>query len=165
MLAEKYLPVYHFKIFHEIAIPDQPVDLHKIIHTKVDHWLVMLLFRLRGLRMANQEIDPASMGFSLLEDEGQEIAYGIVSSSPYFGSCVEKFSPADFAGKYSEGYLRGMILFGTKGEGSEKKLFTETRVHCGNKKIYNKFRIYWFFVKPFSSLIRAIMLKQFRKKF
>jgi hypothetical protein len=164
MLADKYLPFYHYRIFHEITVTNLPADLHKIINTKVDDWLISLLFHLRGIRLSNHQMDPGSMGFRYLEEtEGKEIAYGIVSSSSCFGSCLEKFTPAGFTEKYNEGYLRGMIVFGINDAGEEKKLFTETRVHCGSKKILNRFRVYWFFVKPFSSLIRRRMLKQIRK--
>ena len=42
-------------------------------------------------------------------------------------------------------------------------LSTETRVTCGDSRSRQKFRAYWFFVRPFSGLIRRLMLKNVRK--
>jgi hypothetical protein len=164
MLADKYLHGHHFKIFHNIDVKKEPGNLYtKMLEAKPGHRLIRTLFWIRGIHVTVSIKDLPASGFVLLEEiKGVEIAYGIVSASPYFGACLEKFSPADFRDKFQDGYLRGLIVFGISGKGAEKKLFTETRVHCGSEKIYNRFRVYWFFIKPFSSLIRRIMLKQIR---
>jgi hypothetical protein len=164
MLADKYLQDHHFRIFHSIEINNKSDDVYfKLLHAKPDHWLVRILFRLRGIRSRDSINQLSAHGFILLEEiKGEEIAYGIVSSSPYFGRCIENFTAPDFHSKFKQDFLRGIIVFGVTTDGATQKIFTETRVHCGSKKIYNRFRVYWFFVNPFSSLIRRIMLKQIR---
>jgi hypothetical protein len=166
MLQEKYLPVYHFKIFHEISVAGDANELYeKMLQTKTTHWLVKLLFWLRGIHITDSPGSLSANGFDLLEEiKGEEKAYGIVSTSSYFGSCVEHFKPIEFNSKYAHNHLRGIIVFGIRKQRSINHLFTETRIHCGSRKIYIRFRIYWFFVKPFSSLIRKLMLKELARK-
>ena len=165
MLANQFLPDYHFKTRHDIALPGKNDDLfQKMLHTPTKHWLISFLFRLRGISQINNPGDIEKMGFRLLgEIKDHEIAHGIMSTNAFFHGCMEKFSPEEFQQKYSTGYLRGMIVFGVEGDGNTRKVFTETRVHCGSKKILKQFRLYWFFVKPFSSMIRKIMLKELKK--
>jgi hypothetical protein len=42
-------------------------------------------------------------------------------------------------------------------------LSTETRVACGDAASRAKFRVYWTFVRPFSGLIRIVMLRAVRR--
>jgi hypothetical protein len=165
MLADKYLQDHHFRIFHSIEINNNSDDVYsKLLSAKTDHWLIRILFRLRGIRSGDTINQLSAHGFVLLEEiKGEEIAYGIVSSSPYFGRCIENFTASDFHSKFKQGFLKGIIVFGVKKNGVTQKIFTETRVHCGSPQIYKRFRIYWFFVKPFSSLIRKIILRELCK--
>ncbi len=41
-------------------------------------------------------------------------------------------------------------------------LSTETRITCGDETSRLKFRAYWLFVRPFSGLIRLVMLRAVR---
>jgi len=73
---------------------------------------------------------------------------------------MDVFTPGEFQKKCSSGYLSGMIVFGIEGT-IERILFTETRVHCGNKKIlFQSTGLY----KPFSSLIRRDHVEKILKK-
>lgn len=47
---------------------------------------------------------------------------------------------------------------------SEKSLSTETRVHVADPASRRKFRRYWFVVRPFSGLIRIMLLRAARRR-
>ena len=42
------------------------------------------------------------------------------------------------------------------------ELSTETRVFCPEKAVKQKFGLYWLFIKPFSGLIRKVLLKNIK---
>ncbi len=46
----------------------------------------------------------------------------------------------------------------------EKRLSTETRVHVADPASRTKFRRYWFVVRPFSGLIRILLLRAARRR-
>jgi hypothetical protein len=59
---------------------------------------------------------------------------------------------------------RGVWNFGVSEIGTGKTLLeTETRVTCGDVASRRKFRLYWLLVRPFSGLIRRLMLRAIRK--
>jgi hypothetical protein len=47
---------------------------------------------------------------------------------------------------------------------AQTKVGTETRIYCPSKKAKRKFSVYWFFVKPFSGIIRKELLRMIAKK-
>ena len=49
-------------------------------------------------------------------------------------------------------------------EKNKTQVSTETRILCLNKTSKFIFSIYWFFVKPFSGIIRREMLRLIKKK-
>jgi hypothetical protein len=44
------------------------------------------------------------------------------------------------------------------------RLSTETRVRCADAASHRRFRVYWFFVRPFSGLLRRLMLRSIRRE-
>jgi hypothetical protein len=46
----------------------------------------------------------------------------------------------------------------------EKRLSTETRVHVADRSARRRFRRYWFVVRPFSGLIRILLLRAARAR-
>jgi hypothetical protein len=50
-----------------------------------------------------------------------------------------------------------------EGDGARSFLATETRVLCADAHAKRLFRIYWFFVRPGSGIIRRVMLRMIRK--
>jgi hypothetical protein len=165
-LLDKYLPAYHFRNRHNLAMKHAGSDVfERLLHQKIDHWLIRLLFRMRGLRSTGGSImDLEKSGFVCLERSADnEIIFGIISRSPTFGDCVEQFAPAAFLSFSPAEYIKGVISFSLANENGRQILSTETRIFCTNPRLRNKFRIYWFFVGPFSSLIRKLALKQLVK--
>jgi hypothetical protein len=102
-------------------------------------------------------------GFGVLADQpGREIVLGVSGRFWRPTSNLSPFNRADFDGPVPAGLARAVWNFRVEGGNDRTTLSTETRVTCGDSSSRGKFRAYWFFVRPFSGLIRRIMLKNVR---
>jgi hypothetical protein len=104
-------------------------------------------------------------GFGVLaEKPGEEIVLGVKGR---FWRPIGNLSPfrrEDFEGPVPEGFAHAVWNFSIKEVSAGRTvLTTETRVICGDRASYRKFRVYWFFVRPFSGLIRLIMLRAVKR--
>lgn len=167
MLIDKYLSAYDFNEFHFIKVNASANGVYnKMLSCDVSRsFLIRLLFRLRGMpRHLNTIQHLTSMGFVKLDEQpGKEIVYGIVTTSPTFNCCQSNLSPALFIQKTNASIIKAVINFHIQGQNDLASIIsTETRVWCGSRAMRSKFRLYWFFVKPFSQLIRRAMLKQIK---
>jgi hypothetical protein len=102
-------------------------------------------------------------GFGLLANEPGEIVLGVTGKFWRPTGNLSPFNRDSFAGAVAPGFARGIWNFSIKDSGVGTILSTETRVTCGDRASLKKFRAYWFFVRPFSGLIRRIMLRAIRK--
>ena len=104
-------------------------------------------------------------GFGVLaEKPGEEIVLGVTGRFWRPAGNVSPFNRPDFDRAVPAGLARGIWNFSV----SEKVpgqtiLTTETRVTCGDPASRRKFLAYWLVVRPFSGLIRLIMLRRVRK--
>ena len=74
------------------------------------------------------------------------------------------FNQEYFQGPVPPGLARAVLNFFVQEVGPERTLLsTETRVLCGDTVSRWKFRAYWEVIKPFSGLIRLIMLRVVRQ--
>jgi hypothetical protein len=168
MLIDKYLPVYDFQEAHSIKIKVRSTETYeKMLHCDVsESFLIRFLFGLRGIKINRYTISHIpEMGFIKLDEiPGQEIVYGMVTTSPMFNCCDPNSTPSMFLEKTQGAILKGVINFHLSNEDSSTQIIsTETRIWCGTKKLRSKFRLYWFFVKPFSQLIRRSVLRQIKR--
>jgi hypothetical protein len=100
-------------------------------------------------------------GFGILaEKPREEIVLGVCGKFWQPISNLSPFRREDFEGPVPEGSARAVWNFSIR-EGSTGRtvLSTETRVTCGDAESRRKFLVYWFFVRPFSGLIRLLMLR------
>ena len=169
MLIEDYLPVYDFKESHSIRVNTSSNDIYqKMLHADFSKsTIINFLFRIRGIPKGLYTIEHITkMGFIKLDEEpGKEILFGMITNSPVFNKCQSNISPSDFSLKSGEARIKAVINFKVNDQGfSNYVISTETRILCGSKQMKLKFRVYWFFVKPFSQLIRKSMLKQIIKQ-
>jgi hypothetical protein len=147
MLLEKYIPVYHFREHHQKKINASAKEC--FIATKAldmnGSGLTKLLVRLRGLP-ADDLKWPAflqKMCFSISEEQSyREI---VIDASQNNRSIFWNF------------YFEPLA-------GNECLVSTETRVHCLTPSARRSFGIYWFFIRPFSGLIRLEMLRLLQRK-
>jgi len=103
-------------------------------------------------------------GFGILANEPEEIVLGVTGKFWRPTGNLLPFDRDSFAGAVRPGLARAVWNFSIKeSAGGETILSTETRVVCGDAASRRKFRLYWFFVRPFSGLIRRIMLRNVRQ--
>jgi hypothetical protein len=167
MLIDKYLSAYHFSEFHSIEITGFIDDIYgKMLQCDFSSsTLIKFLFRLRGTRKEVYTIEHLTkIGFIKLEEEpGKEIIFGLVTTNPMFNTCQSDITSTEFVQKSDDTIIKAVINFRLQHKGNSQHIIsTETRVWCGSKRLESKFGGYWFFVKPFSQLIRRSMLKQMK---
>jgi hypothetical protein len=104
-------------------------------------------------------------GFGMLaENPNQEIVLGVTGRFWRPTGNLSAFNRSDFDQPVPVGLARGVWNFsvGEQSKGSTT-LSTETRVICGDPASRRKFLAYWVIVRPFSGLIRLIMLRRVRE--
>ncbi|MDX6614455.1 MAG: hypothetical protein QOD75_3641 [Blastocatellia bacterium] len=74
------------------------------------------------------------------------------------------FKEENFQGPVPAGTARAVWNFALSDVGNERTLLsTETRILCGDPSSRRKFRAYWLLVRPFSGLIRILMLRAIKR--
>ena len=100
----------------------------------------------------------------LAEDPGREIVLGIAGQFWRPVGNTLPFNQEDFLRPVPAGLARGVWNFAVQEAGANQTMLsTETRVNCGDRASRLKFRAYWLLVRPFSGLIRLVMLRAVRR--
>lgn len=104
-------------------------------------------------------------GFGRLAEEPQrEIVLGVAGRFWRPTGNILPFREANFHGPVAPGFARAVWNFSVQAIDRERTLLsTETRVVCGDAASRRKFRAYWLLVRPFSGLIRVLMLRAVRR--
>jgi len=104
-------------------------------------------------------------GFGMLaEKPEEEILLGVTGRFWRPTGNLSAFNRPDFDRPVPAGIARAVWNFSLSDLGNDQTLLrTETRITCGDPASRRKFLAYWLIVRPFSGLIRLIMLKQVRK--
>ena len=100
----------------------------------------------------------------LAEEPNHEVLFGVIGRFWRPTGNVSTFDRASFNSPVPAGIARAVWSFTVaQNADGQTNLSTETRVICGDDVSRRKFRIYWLFVRPFSGLIRRIMLRNVQK--
>lgn len=104
-------------------------------------------------------------GFGLLaEKPNDEIVLGVSGRFWRPSGNLSPFIRSDFDQPITAGMARAVWNFSLIRQSETRTLLrTETRVLCGDAASRRKFLAYWVVVRPFSGLIRLIMLKRVAK--
>ena len=103
-------------------------------------------------------------GFGILANEPDEIVLGVTGKFWRPTGNLSPFNREDFDRPVPTGLARAVWNFSLKeDQPGHTILSTETRVVCGDENSRRKFRVYWFFVRPFSGLIRLVMLRAVKR--
>jgi hypothetical protein len=169
MLIDKYLPFYHFREFHSIKLHGFFDGIYQsMLQTDFGNSrLIKMLFKIRGMGASTYSIGRLpDLGFIKLHEEpGKEILFGRVTDSPTFSTCQADMSAEEFIKRSGPSDIKAVISFKLQQVYNAQHIIsTETRVWCGSKALKSKFGLYWFFIKPFSQLIRKSMLRQMRRE-
>lgn len=167
MLIDKYLSSYHFNEHHSIEVNGFVTDIYQTM-LQCDFSnsaFIKFLFRLRGMSKEVYSIEHLTkMGFIKLDEEpGREILFGMVTDDPMFNTCQSNFTAKEFIQNSHGDIIKAAINFTIHDKSNSQHIIaTETRVWCCTKAMKSKFKFYWFFIKPFSQLIRKSMLKEMK---
>lgn len=165
MKIDELLPRFDFNEFHSIRIRATPERIYDVIrHGELAiHPVVRALLFLRGLRRHRDKTISLDRvignGFHLLADDPpRELVLGI--EGPFWKPhCKARaVSVETFREPVPNGVARGAWNFAVAPDGT---LSTETRVLCA-PDARRSFARYWFFVRPFSGLIRRFLLRAVR---
>jgi hypothetical protein len=179
MLIDSFAPNPDAVEMHSIAIDASPETVYRALWTADlgGSLIIKLLMGLRALpevvlhgarglprdrRITLQTV--INSGFGILANEPQEIVLGITGKFWRPTGNLLPFNRESFTGAVRPGLARAVWNFSIKESSpGETILSTETRVVCGDDDSRRNFRRYWFFVRPFSGLIRLLMLQAVKR--
>jgi hypothetical protein len=96
----------------------------------------------------------------LAEEPGREIVLGVAEQFWRPIGNTSPFKRENFHGPVPPGLARAVWNFTVQETKAGRTLLsTETRVVCGDPASRFKFRLYWLLIRPFSGLIRRVMLR------
>lgn len=163
---------------HRIKIAASPEVVYRALWTTDlgSSLIIKLLLSLRSLpelvlhgsRSRNRRITLQTVidsGFGLLSEKPcEEIVLGVTGRFWRPTGNLSPFKREDFDRAVPAGTARAVWNFRLSENGKGLTLLsTETRVTCGDVASRRKFRLYWIVVRPFSGLIRLLMLRAVRQ--
>jgi hypothetical protein len=179
MLIDEYLPQYDVARRYRTRIAGTPETIYAAAR-RVDFagsWIVRTLFAVRslpalltrrpGLRRPSVTLNHiAGTGFLVLgENSPEELLIGVVGRFWRMRGNITPVAVERFREFHEPGYAKAAWNFSLRAlEPPFSELITETRVFCTDTRSRRLFKAYWFFVGPFSGLIRKIMLSMIRRE-
>lgn len=163
MLLDRLMPHCDFYERHAITIRATPERVYEACRTSHlgESRVVKALLAMRGMKSGPRQFPPPN--FKLLADDPpREMVLGI--EGPFWNPrCkLREVSAETFTGPVTGNVARGAWNFLVEPDGAVTRLSTETRVLCSDESRW-KFRLYWTLIRPFSGLIRIMMLRTIRK--
>jgi hypothetical protein len=164
--TDEYFPLYDFSESHKILIKCSPQKAYETLITLnfSESIFIRCLFWLRGLNSRN--LQHLRERFTLLYNEpSKEIILGLIARPWKLSGGRLHLSKEDFQSFSEPDYAKIVWNFTFEHQNENETLVsTETRILCTDIKSRKKFRKYWFFIRPFSGLIRIEILRILRKK-
>jgi len=169
MLIDSFLPDFDVHECHalEIAVPAETVYAALRNMRFSGSRVIRALFALRGLpalfRKSRAHPRPASLGLSLSdllrsgfillgELPQREILLGLIGKFWTTTGSLQKVTAQEFNDYTTPGFAKAVWNFSlTALSPSRTRLATETRVLCLEDGSRRRFRVYWFFIRPFSA--------------
>jgi hypothetical protein len=164
VLLDDFLPRWDIRERHEVLVPLPPERAYQAIK-ELDlsrSRLIRLLFALRGLPRGNSVTLErlTSVGFVVLaEDPPVEIVLGLTGRFWRMRGGIRKARADDFVSFADPGFVKAAWNFRVHLVGGGSMVSTETRVVATDEPSRRSFRRYWFFVRPFSGLVRREALR------
>jgi len=179
MLLDAFMPEPDAAEVHHLEIAAQPAAVYRALFT-TDLGASPIVKALLGLRalprmlvergrphasrtLTLQTVIDAGFG-RLAEEPDRELVLGV---SGRFWRPTGNLAPFDresFSRPVPTGTARAVWNFAVVPSGDGRTILsTETRILCGDAASRRKFRLYWLVVRPFSGLIRIIMLRAVRR--
>ncbi len=164
MHLETFLPHYDIAEHYSRVISADIRTVYACVRNFqfVNTTLTNLLFSLRGLSPNKVSLQSVmDSGFILLaEEQDREFVFGLAGKFWIPSGCLQKLSPKEFMDFQTAGFAKAVWNFSfEKVSEYETRVTTETRVLCLDEKSRLRFNMYWFFVGPFSGIIRKEILR------
>lgn len=169
MLIDQFLPSFNFSEHHSIAVNAESGNVYDSIRNLnfESSAVTRFLFKLRGLPTKATSLEGLQdMGFVLLGERlNHEIVLGIVGKFWTPSGCIQFLTLKEFVDFETLGYAKAVWNFAlSETSPGVTILSTETRILCLDKASLMHFRLYWFFVRPFSGIIRRAVLKSIKRQ-
>ena len=164
-LLEMYLPQYDVRDAHDIVIRNNSSVVYQQF-SQLDFsssFITKALFKLRGLPVSKYTIKGLISGMRFTEIDAiqsQEYLFGFWGSEK-----IEPITNKKLFISTTDG-IKMKVVCSFKFEPIENghcRVVTETRVKSYTKLARLTFRLYWFFIGPFSGLIRKEWLRILKK--
>ena len=166
MLIDRLMPRCDFHERHSTLVRATPERTFNAILTadlSADPISRMLML-LRGMGVRRRTVGSFAEGFEVAaQDPPSEIVIGL--EGPFWKpTCKVRGVDAEgFATPVPPDTARGAMNFFLEREADATRVTTETRVLCSDDA-RRKFRLYWMLIRPFSGIIRRMMLRAIRKE-
>lgn len=167
MSIDDFMPTWDVSEVHSVAVAADPASTFRAVLALdlSESRLARLLYRVRGLPEDALTWDGAwRIGFiRLAADPDRELVHGLVGRfwTPRGG--IVDVDPDAFMAYDEPGYVKAVWSFRVDpADGQMCVLTTETRVRATDDAARRRFRPYWLVVRPFSGLIRRVMLRSIK---
>jgi hypothetical protein len=171
---ERWLPEYDVSERHDVAVaaPPEAVDRAMRAVSLDDVPVARALVRLRGVRPDRGDGSFVEelrrrLGAVVVEDRpGEELAVGLVGQFWRLrgGDGARPTTPGEFARFDRADWGKALVSFEIEPSGGGSRLATETRVRVPDPAARRRFRRYWLVVRPFSGLIRILLLRAAKRR-
>jgi hypothetical protein len=187
MLSIDYwMPIYDFAERHETRVGAAPERVYEAIRA-ADFGRNSLIKLLLGMRVLpslllnpakagemTREFVPGSKltldgffqnGFVMLEEwRGQEMVIGLTGGFWRPAGGIVRTDPVEFRLATPRGVAKAAWNFVVRSETDGSCVITtETRIWCPDTDARRWFKAYWMLIRPFSGLLRVMMLKEIQR--
>jgi hypothetical protein len=164
LLIDDILPRFDFREFHSTRVDASAERIYEVIrHGELTaHPVIRALLALRGLESTRRTFSLdvfLERGFTLLaEAPPREIVLAL--EGPFWKpACkLNRVDSESFRNPVPSGVARAVWNFAVAPDGV---VSTETRILCGDDA-RRRFGAYWLLIRPFSGVIRRLMLRAIR---
>lgn len=161
MFIDNYLQKYGYYEKHQIIIKASKESIWKAFKTLTISDMSYNLFS--KINNNSLFVDFMKSRFILLEESENEILVGLIGK--FWINKTIKVNRGEFENFRKLGYAKLIWSISINEIDSKNNILrTETRVECDDRHSNNIFRIYWFFIKPFSGLTRIYLLNHIKNK-
>jgi len=167
MILNDLMPHHHFSERHQIRTEACPRHLFQaLLNMDLSNSIIAkLLYKIRGMPATSLSIDGMNaIGFNVLGiNHDKELVIGLVGRFWRPVPQIINIPPDQFSRFNEKGYAKAAINYLIQDTQNGIRLSTETMIFCTSIGARIAFFAYWVFIRPFSGIIRQLMLKEIVK--
>ncbi|MCB1113326.1 MAG: hypothetical protein KDK62_01040 [Chlamydiia bacterium] len=163
--GDSFLSEYDFEEIHERVIPATVEETFQAFQSVdfSESGVLRVLFALRGISKPEKF---QKKFVTLYENAPHEVVWGLVARPWKLKGDVLFLTSQEFKAFDTSGYVKILWGFSFTSDSLSKgcRVQTVTRIKATDKASLRKFRLYWFFIRPFSGFVRKVMLRLILKQ-